>query len=65
MLEKIMANNHTRHIPVIILSGSKDDADLKKCAALGANNYVVKPIEFSTFTNSILMPLLSKEVEAN
>lgn len=62
VLEKIKDDEKTRHIPVVILSGSKEDADLKRCYVLGANSYLVKPIEFGSFTKGILIPLLSKEV---
>jgi two-component system response regulator len=62
VLEKIKADEYTQDIPVIILSGSKDDADLKKCYNLGANSYLVKPIEFGSFTKGILVPLLSRKV---
>lgn len=63
VLESIMANENTRHIPIVILSGSKDDADLKKCYALGATNFLIKPIKFSGLTKDVLIPLLSKEVQ--
>jgi CheY-like chemotaxis protein len=62
VLEKIKDDEKTRHIPVVILSGSKEDVDLKRCYVLGANSYLVKPIEFGSFTKGILIPLLSKEV---
>lgn len=61
VLERIKANEHTQNIPVIILSGSRENVDLKKCYDLGADNYLVKPIELGSFTKGILLPLLSKE----
>jgi two-component system response regulator len=61
VLEKIKDDENTRNIPVVILSGSKEDVDLKRCYALGANSYLVKPIEFGSFTKGILIPLLSIE----
>ena len=61
VLERIKANQHTQNIPVVILSGSRENVDLKKCYDLGADSYLVKPIEFGSFTKGILLPLLSKE----
>lgn len=60
LLEKLKAEEATRQIPVIILSGSHQDADIEKCMQLGATNYVVKPVEFSSFTKDILIPILSR-----
>ncbi len=36
-------------IPVVMLPSSREEHDLKKCYALGANAYVVKPVEFKDF----------------
>jgi two-component system response regulator len=65
VLEKIKDDENTCNIPVVILSGSKEDVDLKRCYVLGANSYLVKPIEFSSFTKGILIPLLSKEAKTH
>jgi CheY-like chemotaxis protein len=32
-------------IPVVVLTGSKDDEDLRECMALGAEGYLVKPFK--------------------
>lgn len=61
ILERIKEDGHTQDIPVIILSGSRDNIDLKKCYELGANSYLVKPIEFGSFTKGVLIPLLLKQ----
>ena len=44
--------NHPRFcaIPVIILTTSAEDRDVKEAYRLGCNSYVVKPIEFNKFT---------------
>ncbi|UPT69256.1 MAG: response regulator [Sphingobacteriales bacterium JAD_PAG50586_3] len=60
LLEQIKDNAHTMHIPVVVLSGSKENTDLRRCYDLGANSYLVKPIEFGSFTKGILIPLLAK-----
>lgn len=61
LLEQIKDSTHTMNIPVVVLTGSKENTDLRRCYDLGANSYLVKPIEFGSFTKGILIPLLAKE----
>lgn len=49
VLEKIKSDPDLKSIPVIILTSSKEDPDVKKCYALGANSYVVKPVDSNDF----------------
>lgn len=49
VLEKIKTDSRTRTIPVIILTSSKEDPDIKKSYDLGANSYIVKPVDFDGF----------------
>jgi CheY-like chemotaxis protein len=53
VLEKIKADPHMRTIPVVILTSSKEDPDIQKCYALGANSYIAKPVESDNFFNVI------------
>jgi two-component system response regulator len=62
VLEQIKDDSHTMNIPVVVLTGSKENTDLRRCYELGANSYLIKPIEFGSFTKGILIPLLSKKV---
>ena len=43
-LEEIKADSDLRHIPVIILTTSKDEDDILSSYGLGASSYIVKPI---------------------
>ena len=45
LLENIQTSGILRNIPVIILSGSEDPEKRKKCLALGASSYLIKPFE--------------------
>lgn len=54
VLEKLKSNEDTKAIPVVILSSSVEDPDLKKCYQLGANSYVVKPVVFDEFVKAIV-----------
>jgi two-component system response regulator len=53
VLQKIKCAPLTKAIPVIILTSSKEDPDIQKCYNLGANSYVVKPIEYEKFNTTI------------
>ena len=49
VLEKIKSDEKTKNIPVIIVSSSKEDPDIQAAYSIGANSYVVKPVEFQAF----------------
>ncbi|MDF2437783.1 MAG: response regulator [Bacteroidota bacterium] len=53
VLQKIRADERTKNIPVVILTSSKEDPDIKKCYDLKVNSYVVKPVEFDEFQKAI------------
>ncbi len=54
VLEKIKSDVRTRDTPVVILTSSQEDPDIKQCYKLGANSYIVKPVDFSDFTKAIM-----------
>lgn len=53
ILKMIKENNTTKMIPVIIVTSSMEDPDIKKAYDLGANSYVVKPVDFDSFSEAI------------
>jgi CheY-like chemotaxis protein/DNA-binding XRE family transcriptional regulator len=50
VLRRIKAHDQTRHIPVVVLTVSKDDKSILECAKLGAEQYIIKPVEFEKFS---------------
>lgn len=53
VLQKIKSDSSTKNIPVVILTSSAENPDIKRCYELGANSYIVKPVEFENFTQTI------------
>jgi CheY-like chemotaxis protein len=49
VLQAIRRNTVLRSIPVVMLTSSREEPDLKKCYDLGVNAYVVKPVSFKEF----------------
>lgn len=53
VLEKLKSDERTREIPVVVLSSSREDPDVKKSYQLGVNSYIVKPVEFDDFLQAV------------
>ena len=49
VLARLRANEHTRKIPIVILTTSNEDIDVAKCYDSGANSYIQKPVDFDQF----------------
>jgi two-component system, response regulator len=49
VLQAIRSNEMTRWIPVVILTSSQEDPDIRAAYELGVNSYVVKPVDFESF----------------
>ena len=53
VLREIRATPSLRMLPVVILTSSKEEADVADSYGLGANAYVVKPVDFHDFVDAI------------
>jgi two-component system response regulator len=54
VLERIKNDERTKKTPVVMLTSSKEDPDIKRCYNLGANSYIVKPVNFESFAQAIM-----------
>jgi two-component system, response regulator len=53
VLRAIRADPRTRTIPVVVLTSSREERDLTQTYGLGANSYIVKPVDFQQFTEAV------------
>lgn len=53
VLRQVKSHPHTRAIPVVILTSSKEERDLIKSYDLGANSYIQKPVDFEKFRDTV------------
>lgn len=53
VLKEIRAQNDTKLIPVVIMTSSQEESDIAESYNLGANSYIVKPVDFKKFMDSI------------
>ena len=53
VLEKIKTDPQLKSIPVVMLTSSNEGPDIEKCFALGANSYIVKPVDSDNFFNAV------------
>jgi two-component system, response regulator len=53
VLRKLRADERTKRLPVVILTSSNEEQDRISGYDLGANSYVRKPVEFSSFIEAV------------
>ena len=53
VLARLKADEQTKKIPVVVLTSSAEDRDLDEAYGLGANSYLVKPVEFGAFVDVV------------
>ena len=53
VLAAIRGDDRLRHQPVVVFTSSREKRDLAEAYRLGANAYVVKPMEFGAFSRTV------------
>lgn len=53
VLRKLKSDERTRAIPVVVVTSSNQDPDIRTAYDLGANSYVVKPVDFESFMKTM------------
>lgn len=53
VLRTLKSDKNLMAIPVVILTSSRESKDLEECYSLGVNAYVVKPVKFEEFVESV------------
>ncbi len=53
ILRRVKSDERTKIIPIVVLTSSKEENDVVESYKLGANSYIVKPVDFQKFAESI------------
>ncbi len=53
VLQEIKSDQRTKSLPVVMVTSSREDPDIRKAYELGVNSYVVKPVNFEDFLNAM------------
>jgi two-component system response regulator len=53
VLRRLRGDERTKFIPVVVLTSSAEDRDIIESYHLGVNSYLVKPVNFSEFTQVV------------
>lgn len=53
VLRQLKSDPLTRKIPVVVITSSREDPDIKTAYELGTNSYVVKPVDFNDFIKAM------------
>ena len=53
VLRRIRGDERTRSVPVVVVTSSREEPDIKEAYRLGVNSYIVKPVEFEKFVEAM------------
>jgi two-component system, response regulator len=53
VLKRIKGDPRTSGIPVVVLTSSSEERDVMQTYDVGANSYIVKPVDFEQFTEAV------------
>ncbi|HEU5261862.1 MAG TPA: response regulator [Gemmatimonadales bacterium] len=53
VLRRLRADARTGSLPVVVLTSSREEPDIAEAYRLGANSYIVKPVDFEAFARAV------------
>ena len=53
VLQRIKSDSQLQTVPVVVVTSSAEDPDLEAAYGLGANSYVIKPVQFEAFMEAM------------
>lgn len=53
VLRQLKSDERTKSIPVVMLTSSAEESDVVKSYQLGVNSYIVKPVDFEQFGETV------------
>jgi len=53
VLRRLKQDGRTKSIPIVVLTSSREEPDIERAYALGANSYIVKPVDFEAFARAV------------
>ena len=53
VLRRLRADPRTRLLPIVMLTSSREERDVLQTYELGANSYIVKPVDFESFSEEV------------
>ncbi len=54
VLKEIKQDKNLKSIPIIVLTTSAREIDIEKAYQLGCNNYIIKPVNFENFIQTVI-----------
>ncbi len=53
VLRRLKADESTRTVPVVVMTSSNEERDVVESYRLGVNSYIVKPVQFESFLETV------------
>lgn len=53
ILRRLREDNRTRIARIVVLTSSREEKDIQRCAELGANSFIRKPVDFDEFLKAV------------
>jgi two-component system response regulator len=53
VLRRLKQDERTKGVPVVVLTSSREEPDIERAYELGANSYIVKPVDFDAFARAV------------